>query len=158
MGYELLIWAKRGELHGTAFVTLWSYNHHIFILIAGYTFTGKTYWLKGDQVVYFSIIIIHTYGKEQTNENSWEFHLTDKIAQLSKMTLEMHTEFWLSTLQTWFHGYQTPEEYKATIWGREVDLCISIAPLETPTEKLPIIEEKSEKVRMSCFPRNSKPT
>ena len=22
MGYELLIWAKRGELHGTAFVTL----------------------------------------------------------------------------------------------------------------------------------------
>ena len=38
--------------------------------------------------------------KEQTNENSWEFHLTDKIAQLSKMTLEMHTEFWLSTLQT----------------------------------------------------------
>lgn len=96
--------------------------------------------------------------KEQTNENSWEFHLTDKIAHLSKMTLEMHTEFWLSTLQTWFHGYQTPEEYKATIWGREVDLCISIAPLETPTEKLPIIEEKSEKVRMSCFPRNSKPT
>ena len=80
--------------------------------------------------------------KEQTNENSWEFHLTDKIAHLSKMTLEMHTEFWLSTLQTWFHGYQTPEEYKATIWGREVDLCISIAPLETPTEKLPIIEEK----------------
>ena len=58
--------------------------------------------------------------KEQTNENSWEFHLTDKIAQLSKMTLEMHTEFWLSTLQTWFHGYQTPEEYKATIWGREI--------------------------------------
>ena len=53
--------------------------------------------------------------KEQTNENSWEFHLTDKIAQLSKMTLEMHTEFWLSTLQTWFRGYQTPEEYKATI-------------------------------------------
>ena len=53
--------------------------------------------------------------KEQTDENSWEFHLTDKIAQLSKMTLEMHTEFWLSTLQTWFHGYQTPEEYKATI-------------------------------------------
>ena len=51
MGYELLIWAKRGELHGTAFVTL----------------TGKTYWLKGDQVVYFSIIIIHTYGKG-TNE------------------------------------------------------------------------------------------
>ena len=45
--------------------------------------------------------------KEQTNENSWEFHLTDKIAQLSKMTLEMHTEFWLSTLQTWFHCYQT---------------------------------------------------
>ena len=34
---------------------------------------------------------------------------------------------------------------KATIWGREVDLCISIAPLETPTEKLPIIEEKSAK-------------
>ena len=55
--------------------------------------------------------------KEQTNENSWEFHLTDKIAHLSKMTLEMHTEFWLSTLQTWFRGYQTPEEYKATIWG-----------------------------------------
>jgi len=22
MGYELLIWVKRGELHGTAFVTL----------------------------------------------------------------------------------------------------------------------------------------
>ena len=83
--------------------------------------------------------------KEQTDENSWEFHLTDKIAHLSKMTLEMHTEFWLSTLQTWFRGYQTPEEYKATIWGREVDLCISIAPLETPTEKLPIIEEKSAK-------------
>ena len=38
--------------------------------------------------------------KEQTDENSWEFHLTDKIAHLSKMTLEMHTEFWLSTLQT----------------------------------------------------------
>ena len=37
------------------------------MLIAGYTFTGKTYWLKGDQVVYFSIIIIHTYGKG-TNE------------------------------------------------------------------------------------------
>ena len=53
--------------------------------------------------------------KEQTDENSWEFHLTDKIAHLSKMTLEMHTEFWLSTLQTWFRGYQTPEEYKATI-------------------------------------------
>lgn len=90
--------------------------------------------------------------KEQTNENSWEFHLTDKIAQLSKMTLEMHTEFWLSTLQTWFHGYQTPEEYKATIWGREVDLCISIAPLETPTEKLPIIEEKSEKGKNELLP------
>ena len=67
MGYELLIWAKRGELHGTAFVMLRSYNHHIFILIAGYTFTGKTYWLKCDQVVYLSIIIIHTYGKG-TNE------------------------------------------------------------------------------------------
>ena len=90
--------------------------------------------------------------KEQTNENSWEFHLTDKIAQLSKMTLEMHTEFWLSTLQTWFHGYQTPEEYKATIWGREVDLCISIAPLETPTEKLPIIEEKSAKGKNELLP------
>ena len=25
--------------------------------------------------------------KEQTNENSWEFHLTDKIAQLSKNDL-----------------------------------------------------------------------
>ena len=69
--------------------------------------------------------------KEQTNENSWEFHLTDKIAQLSKMTLEMHTEFWLSTLQTWFRGYQTPEGYKATIWGKKVDLCISPSlPLE----------------------------
>ena len=55
--------------------------------------------------------------KEQTDENSWEFHLTDKIAHLSKMTLEMHTEFWLSTLQTWFRGYQTPEEYKANDLG-----------------------------------------
>ena len=90
--------------------------------------------------------------KEQTDENSWEFHLTDKIAHLSKMTLEMHTEFWLSTLQTWFRGYQTPEEYKATIWGREVDLCISIAPLETPTEKLPIIEEKSAKGKNELLP------
>ena len=90
--------------------------------------------------------------KEQTNENSWEFHLTDKIAQLSKMTLEMHTEFWLSTLQTWFHGYQTPEEYKATIWGREVDLCISIAPMEPQTEKIPIIEEKSANGKNELLP------
>lgn len=90
--------------------------------------------------------------KEQTNENSWEFHLTDKIAHLSKMTLETYTEFWLSTLQTWFRGYQTPEEYKATIWGREVDLCISIAPLETPTEKLPIIKEKSAKGKNELLP------
>ena len=64
MGYELLIWAKRGELHGTAFVTLRSYNHHIFILIAGYTFTGKTYWLKGDQDISFQYVVpILFYGK-----------------------------------------------------------------------------------------------
>lgn len=74
--------------------------------------------------------------------NVWRFRLTDKIAHLSSVILEIHTEFWLSTLQTWFRGYQTPEEHKAMIWGKEVDLYISIAPLGTPTETLPIIEEK----------------
>ena len=55
--------------------------------------------------------------KEQTNENSWEFHLTDKIAQLSKMTLEMHTEFWLSTLQTCFMAIKHPKSIKRRFGG-----------------------------------------
>ena len=96
--------------------------------------------------------------KEQTNENSWEFHLTDKIAHLSKMTLEMHTEFWLSTLQTWFRGYQTPEEYKATIWGREVDLASPSLPWRHRPRNYLSLKRNRQKVRISCFPRNSKPT
>lgn len=90
--------------------------------------------------------------KEQTNRNSWEFRLTDKIAHLSRMTLEIYTEFWLSSFQTWFRGYQTPEELKAKIWGREVDLYISIAPLGTPTETLPVIEEKPVKGKNDQLP------
>lgn len=86
------------------------------------------------------------------NKNSWEFHLTGKIAHLSKITLEIHTEFWLRSLQTWFRGYQTPEELKAKIFGKDVDLYISIAPLETPTETLPVIEEKLTKNKKALLP------
>lgn len=55
--------------------------------------------------------------KEQTDENSWEFHLTDKIAHLSKMTLEMHTEFGLVHSRHGFVAIKHPKRYKATIWG-----------------------------------------
>ncbi len=91
-------------------------------------------------------------SKEQTNKNNWEFHLTDEIAHLSKITLEMYTEFWLSSFQTWFRGYQTLEELKAKIWEKEVELYISIAPLETPTETLPVIKEKLIKDKNVLLP------
>lgn len=95
--------------------------------------------------------------KEQTDENSWEFHLTDKIAHLSKMTLKCIRSFGLVHSRHGFVAIKHPKSIKRR-FGREVDLCISIAPLETPTEKLPIIEEKSAKGKNELLPRNSKPT
>lgn len=55
--------------------------------------------------------------KEQTNENSWEFHLTDKIAQLSKMTLEMHTEFGLVHSRHGFMAIKHPKSIKRRFGG-----------------------------------------
>ncbi|MCD7850360.1 MAG: hypothetical protein LUH63_11850 [Parabacteroides sp.] len=89
---------------------------------------------------------------QTTDKNSWNFHLTKSIAGLYDVTLEIHTEFWLSTLQIWFRGYQTPEGYKATIWGKKVDLHIAIAPLGTPTETLPVIEEKTTRSKNAQLP------
>ncbi len=86
------------------------------------------------------------------NKNSWEFHLTNKIAQLSRVTLEIHTEFWLGTLQTWFRGYQTPKELKTKIFGKEVDLYISITPLEAPTETFPVFDESSKEKKAQLPP------
>lgn len=102
--------------------------------------------------VIYSWLVIYIMKKEQIRKNSWEFHLTDKIAHLSEITLEMHTEFWLSSFRIWFRGYQTPEELKAKIFGREVDLSISIAPLGTPTETLPVVEEKLTKSKKVLLP------
>lgn len=83
-------------------------------------------------------------NKEQKiDKNSWNFHLAKSTAGLCDVTLEIHTEFWLCTLQSWFYGYQTPEGYEATIWGKKVDLHIAIAPLGTPTGTLPVIKEKT---------------
>lgn len=91
--------------------------------------------------------------KEQTTDkNSWNFHLTRSIADLYDVTLEIHTEFWLSTLQIWFRGYQTPEGYKATIWGKKVDLHIAIAPLGTPSETLPVIKENTTRSKNAQLP------
>lgn len=96
---------------------------------------------------------IRIMKKGQTiDKNSWNFHLTKSIAGLYDVTLEIHTEFWLSTLQIWFRGYQTPERYKATIWGKKVDLHIAIAPLGTPTETLPVIEEKTTRSKNAQLP------
>lgn len=96
---------------------------------------------------------IRIMKKEQTTDkNSWNFHLTKSIAGLYDVTLEIHTEFWLSTLQIWFCGYQTPEGNKATIWGRKVDLHIAIAPLDTPTETLPVIKEKTTRSKNVQLP------
>lgn len=89
---------------------------------------------------------------QTTDKNSWNFHLTKSIAGLYDVTLEIHTEFWLSTLQIWFRGYQTPEGYKATIWDKKVDLHIAIAPLGTPTETLPVIEEKTTRSKNAQHP------
>ena len=91
--------------------------------------------------------------KEQTTDkNSWNFYLTKPIADLYDVTLEIHTEFWLNTLQIWFRGYQTHEGYKATIWGKKVDLHIAIAPLGTPTETLPVIKEKTTRSKNVRLP------
>jgi hypothetical protein len=92
-------------------------------------------------------------NKEQNiDKNSWNFHLTKSIAGLCDVTLEIHTEFWLSTLQSWFYGYQTPEEYEANIWGKEVGLYIAIASLGTPTEILPVIKEKTTRSKNVQLP------
>lgn len=100
---------------------------------------------------------IHIMKEEQmTDRNSWNFHLTKSIANLPDVTLEIHTEFWLSTLQRWFCGYQTPKEYKATIWGKKVDMYIAIAPFGTPTETFPVIEEKGQRARMCNSRRNNR--
>lgn len=90
--------------------------------------------------------------EQMTDRNSWNFHLTKSIANLSDVTLEIHAEFWLSTLQRWFCGYQTSKEYKATIWGKKVDMYIAIAPFDTPTETFPVIEEKRAKSKNVQLP------
>ena len=90
--------------------------------------------------------------KQTTDKNSWNFHLAKPIAGLSDITLEIHTEFWLSTLQSWFRGYQTPEEYKAAIWDKKVDLHIAIAPLGTPTDTIPVIKEKTARGKNAQLP------
>ena len=91
--------------------------------------------------------------KRTIDTNGWNFHLTKPVAGLSDITLDIHTEFWLSTLQTWFRGYQMSEEgVEATIWGKRVELHIAIAPLGTPTEALPVIEEKAARGRNAQLP------
>ncbi|EQM95208.1 hypothetical protein OFAG_02233 [Oxalobacter formigenes HOxBLS] len=91
--------------------------------------------------------------KKPTNgKNSWNFHLAKPMAGLCDITLEIHAEFWLDTLQRWFRGYRTPEGHKAAIWGKKADLHIAIAPLGTPTRTFPAIEEKTTRSKNPRLP------
>ena len=91
-------------------------------------------------------------GNGEDKTNVWKFRLTDKIANISQVSIEEKTEFWLESMKLWFYGYKTSKDYKVTIWGRKVDFSFSIAPVGMPTDYPPVIAAPQKKKRTTSLP------
>lgn len=88
----------------------------------------------------------------ENNKPVWRFRLPDKIAGLSQFSLEENSAFWLEQARSWFYGYKTSKDYKATIWGKKVDFSFTIAPPGTPTERFPVSPAPKKKKRPVSLP------
>lgn len=69
---------------------------------------------------------------EQNREKSWTFRPADKIAGLSRLTLEEHRVFQPDGIASRLQGYKTPPETKATVWRKRIAFSLAIASPETP--------------------------
>lgn len=78
----------------------------------------------------------------EENDIIWKFRLTEPLAGISQIPLQEHISFWSEVMKFWFYGYNTPKDLKARIWGRKVDMSLSVAPLGTPVEKMPLGPQK----------------
>ena len=67
---------------------------------------------------------------KQSREKSWAFRPADKIAGLSRLTLEEHTVFQPDGVTFRFRGYKTPPETKATVWRKRIAFSLAIASPE----------------------------
>lgn len=94
----------------------------------------------------------HAMTQAESKKNGWKFRLTDKIARLSQISLEENIVFWPEKLKLWFYGYKSTKSYQATIWGKKVNLSLSIAPFGTPTEQLPVTPPAPKKKKRISLP------
>lgn len=89
---------------------------------------------------------------QQDTTNVWRFRLTDKIANLSQISITENTEFWLESMKLWFYGYKTSKDYKAALWGKKVNFSLSIAPPGTPTDQFLAAPKPQKKKRSAPLP------